>query len=269
MLVVLMRIHHLNCASMCPPLASTMNGQGRLVAHVLAIETPSGLVLVDTGLGTADVEAPRRRLGLTFLISVGPQLRREETALAQLERLGYGARDVRHIVLTHLDLDHAGGLSDFPEATVHVLGRERQVAFGPLPFRHRARYRAAQFAHAPRWQDYAPDGERWFGFEAVRALEGVGPEILLVPLAGHTLGHTGVAVRSGDRWLLHAGDAYFHRDEVRGGTAPFMLELFQRMVAMDGEQRLANRARLGELMRQGTVEIFSAHDPDEWAGLAR
>jgi glyoxylase-like metal-dependent hydrolase (beta-lactamase superfamily II) len=24
---------------------------------------------------------------------------------------------VRHIVLTHLDFDHAGGLEDFPEAT--------------------------------------------------------------------------------------------------------------------------------------------------------
>lgn len=37
-------------------------------------------------------------------------------------------RDVRHIVLTHLDFDHAGGLDDFPEATVHMLQIERDVA---------------------------------------------------------------------------------------------------------------------------------------------
>ncbi|MFD0510570.1 MBL fold metallo-hydrolase [Streptomyces aureus] len=30
--------------------------------------------------------------------------------------LGYAVDDVRHIVLTHLDLDHAGGLPDFPRA---------------------------------------------------------------------------------------------------------------------------------------------------------
>lgn len=258
-----MRIHHLNCATMCPPLASTLNAEGYLVAHVLAIETPAGLVLVDTGLGTADLEAPRRRLGLQFLLSLGPALRPAETALAQIERFGYQARDVRHIVLTHLDLDHAGGLSDFPEATVHVLGRERETAFGPLPFRHRARYRRAQFAHQPRWQDYGEGGERWFGFSAVRALEGVGPEILLVPLFGHTLGHVGVAVRAQSGWLLHAGDAYFHRDEVKGQAAPFVLELFQRLVAMDHEQRLSNRERLRELVGQGVVEVFSSHDPEE------
>jgi glyoxylase-like metal-dependent hydrolase (beta-lactamase superfamily II) len=36
----------------------------------------------------------------------------------QVQRLGFDPRDVRHIVLTHLDFDHAGGLDDFPHATV-------------------------------------------------------------------------------------------------------------------------------------------------------
>ncbi len=259
-----MRIHHLNCATMCPPLAGTMNEVGHLVAHVLAIESPDGVILVDTGLGTADIEEPRRRLGLQFLLMVGPALRAKEPAVEQLARLGIAREDVRHIAVTHLDLDHAGGLSDFPDATVHVLERERSIATGPLlPLRHRGRYRPAQWAHRPRWRDYTATGERWFGLEAVRALDGVSSEVLLVPLPGHTLGHCGVAVRDGERWLLHAGDAYFHHAELRGERAPLLLEAFQRMVAMDGEARLSNRARLVELARQGTVEIFCAHDPSE------
>ncbi len=39
-----------------------------------------------------------------------------------MKRLGYSINDVRHIILTHLDLDHAGGLHDFPNAAVHVSG---------------------------------------------------------------------------------------------------------------------------------------------------
>jgi glyoxylase-like metal-dependent hydrolase (beta-lactamase superfamily II) len=48
-------------------------------------------------------------------------------------------------------------------------------------------------------------------------LNGSWPEIRLVRLAGHTAGHVGVAVPAGDgRWLLHAGDAHFHRVTIDG-----------------------------------------------------
>jgi glyoxylase-like metal-dependent hydrolase (beta-lactamase superfamily II) len=40
----------------------------------------------------------------------------------------YDPKDVRHIVLTHLDFDPAGGLGDFPHATVHMLADERDYA---------------------------------------------------------------------------------------------------------------------------------------------
>ena len=48
----------------------------------------------------------------------------------------------------------------------------------------------------------------------MRGLHGLPPEILLIPLAGHTWGHTGVAIAQAGGWLLYAGDAYFYRGEV-------------------------------------------------------
>ena len=54
-------------------------------------------------------------------------------------------------------------------------------------------------------------------FDSVRDLAGIGPEILMVPLLGHTLGHAGVAVREDTGWLLLAGDAYFDHDELDSG----------------------------------------------------
>ena len=77
-----MRIHHLNCATMRPPLAPQM------VAHVLLLERPDGLVLVDTGLGTTDVERRHRRLGRGFMAAVRPVLDNRETAVEQVRALG-------------------------------------------------------------------------------------------------------------------------------------------------------------------------------------
>ncbi|MFN7134080.1 MAG: MBL fold metallo-hydrolase, partial [Myxococcales bacterium] len=136
----------------------------------------------------------------------------------------------------------------------------------------RERYKPDQWAHGPKWQRYAAGGERWFGFECVRDLLGLPPEILLIPLPGHTRGHCAVALDTGNGWLLHAGDAYFYRGEMHPTTPTCTpgLELFQRFFEIDGEKRLANQARLRELVRsQGDkVRIFSAHDAVEFEALA-
>lgn len=131
--------------------------------------------------------------------------------MRQVERLGFSRSDVRHIIVTHLDLDHAGGMSDFPEAQVHLLNSEYAAAIAPTTFKDRYRYRASHWEHGPSWVLYKVQGERWFGFECVRQMQGLPPEILLVPLEGHTRGHAGVAVYSQGSWLLHAGDAYYFR----------------------------------------------------------
>lgn len=267
-----MKIHHLNCATLCP-VGRSLLGQGggvtergRMVAHCLLIEGNGGLTLVDTGFGTADVHDARRRLGGPFVRLVAPSLREEDTALRQVEALGFHARDVRDIVVTHLDLDHAGGLPDFPEARVHVHGPELDAALARKTFREKERYRTVHWAHGPRWERHTPGGDRWKGFESVRALAGE-PEVRIIPLVGHSRGHSGVAVRDGERWLLHAGDAYFFHGEmdVSSPRCPPGLALFQSFVEVDRRARLANQERLRELKRaHGDVAVFSAHDVIEF-----
>lgn len=239
-----------------------------MVCHVLLIESSAGLVLVDSGLGLGDVRDARERLGAGFCHVVRPRLLEEETAYRRIEALGLSPSDVRHVVLTHLDLDHAGGMSDFPAATVHVMQAEHGAAMHPRLLGERHRYRQAHWAHGPRFATYTPSGERWKGFERVRRLEGLPPEILLIPLTGHTRGHAGVAVDTGAGWLLHAGDAYFHHDQLAAERprCPAALSLFQRVVAVDRPKMRENQARLRELaLGDREVRIFSAHDPLELA----
>lgn len=217
-----MRVHHLNCISTCPLGGTLMDGRtesivrrGHLTCHCLLVETDSSLVLVDTGLGLRDVADPKGRLSAFFLGLVSPDFRNEMTAVQQIRRMGFDPRDVRHIILTHLDFDHAGGLDDFPGATVHMLASERDAAVAQRTWLDRQRFRPQQWSTQSNWRVYeAGAGEPWFGFQRVRLLDSLPPEIALVPLLGHTLGHAGVAVHRGDKWLLQAGDAYFFHAEM-------------------------------------------------------
>lgn len=274
-----MKVHHLDCFSMCPfnRALTTREGsgwlaRGRLVAHCLLVETSRGLVLVDSGVGLDDVRDPAKRIGRAMLALGGPSLAESGTAIRQVERLGYDPKDVTDIVVTHLDFDHAGGLPDFPRAKVHVHGAELDAATARATLAERERYKPWHWAHGPAWERRVPTGDRWLGFEAVREVTGRDPEVVLIPMHGHTRGHSAVAVRDGERWLVHAGDAYFFRDEVHGEPAwcPPGLALFQRAIAVDDGLRRANQARLRELARgHKDVTVFSAHDPAEFDALAK
>ena len=269
-----MRVHHLNCGTMRPRGGSLLDGcsgllrRAELVCHCLLLETSAGLVLVDTGIGAQAAQRPNEWLGRQFVALTSPLLADDETALSQVQRLGFGAQDVRHVVLTHLDLDHAGGLVDFPDATVHVYGTELRALQAPRDRAERTRYRRVQFAHGPQWRPYQVVGEPWFGFDAVRELDGLPAEILLVPLAGHTRGHAGVAVDIGEGWLLHAGDSYFFHGEIDpvAPHCPPGLAAFEAMVQTERRARLDNHRRLRALVQKhGTqVEVFSAHDAVEY-----
>jgi glyoxylase-like metal-dependent hydrolase (beta-lactamase superfamily II) len=268
-----MRVHHLNCGTDCPVGGAVFDGfskglLGCIVCRCLLIEHDSGLILVDTGYGAQDVARPQGRISAAFRAMLNIRLRAEETALHQIGQMGFSARDVRHIVLTHLDFDHAGGLEDFPEARVHVLEAERDAAeHKRRGFVGRRRYSPPQFDDVRDWRTYASGGEPWFGFDAVRQLDGLPPEILMVPLPGHTWGHAGVAVKEGAGWLFNAGDAYFFRDEMNVDKPRCTpgLAAYQRLMEVDHDRRIANQHRLRDLKRShgSEVNIFCSHDAKE------
>lgn len=272
-----MRIHHLKCGTDCPIGGAFYDGvsrgpRGKLCCTVQLIETEQGLVLVDTGFGVDDVRRPYPRLSRTLGTMLNIRFSLGQTALHQVKALGFAPGDVRHIILTCLDFDHAGGVEDFPFARVHVMEAEREAAERKRRgFIARRRYRPAQWDQVREWRTYAGAGERWFGFDAVRDLDGLPPEILMVPLPGHSLGHAGVAIRADDVWMLNAGDAYFFRHEmdVDHPHCTPGLRVYQTLLEADRAARLANQARLRALKREHGEEflIFCSHDAMELEAL--
>ena len=77
-----MRVHHLNCGSMRP-----YGAPDGLVCHVLLVETGTGLVLVDTGLGLLYGREPAKAFGPARHF-IRPVFDEAEAAIRQVERSG-------------------------------------------------------------------------------------------------------------------------------------------------------------------------------------
>lgn len=266
-----MRVHNLNCGTFCPFSRRLFNGsgalleRGRFVCNCLLLETGDGLALVDTGFGLGDFEHPVSRFGPIWGTLNRPRLNPGMTAVRQIERLGFGAGDVRHIILTHLDFDHAGGLPEFPRARVHLHANEHDSVLYDWTLAKHRRYTPAHWAHKPLWKLYHENGDRWMGFEGVKAVEGLGAEVLLVPMFGHTDGHCGVAIRLHGVWLLHCGDAFFHHWEIaaEGARTPPGVAAYENIYQENRRLRVRNQERLRELVRDHLEEVWvmNSHDP--------
>jgi glyoxylase-like metal-dependent hydrolase (beta-lactamase superfamily II) len=246
-------LHHFNGGTLhAPP-------QPRAACHCVLIEDPRGLALVETGIGLLDVAAPLERIGQPLIDIAGFQFQESETAVRQIEKLGFRGEDVTQIVLTHIDPDHAGGLADFPQATIHVSDEE----LAHLGTGH-WRYLPQHFTHGPSWKGYGPSTDRWFGLEARRLSLGFDAEVLMIPLFGHTPGHCGVAIQQGSRWTLHVGDAYYLRAELATDDHPVSALAAER--ADDDRLRRSSLAQLRRLARDhgAEIEMFGYHDFSEF-----
>jgi glyoxylase-like metal-dependent hydrolase (beta-lactamase superfamily II) len=241
-------------------------GYGEFVCHVLLAETDNGLVLIDTGFGSKDCGDPAGRVGWSRHL-VRPVLNRSDTAASQVAQLGFRRDDVRHIVITHFDSDHIGGLADFPSAQIHVTAAEAFGATRAQLLGEKIRYRAVMWAHGAKIVEHTPDGEKWRGFAAAKELGEVSPGIVLISLPGHTRGHACVAVDAGHRWVMHCGDSFFHHGAVDGTSSmPRAIAAFEWMVAFDWKMVQENHARLVELYRRREPDLLMvcSHDRTQY-----
>ncbi|MGJ9412975.1 MBL fold metallo-hydrolase [Aeromicrobium sp. CF4.19] len=252
-----MRVEHLSCGLMTPP------GMPAIPAHVLLCHTDMGLVLVDSGFGTADLADPRDRLGpMRHLLR--PVRDEAHTALRQLQARGHHAEEVTHVVLTHLDLDHVGGIADFPAATIHMTAYEHAAAVTSPDVLDKARYRTGQLAHQPVVRTHDGRGDEWrYGLTAHEVL----PGIALVPMPGHSRGHAAVAVDADGGTIVHAGDAVFdascYTDATPGGlplSRRLPLRSFERVVGRDQRAISRNHRTLRRLDQMPGVTVVPAHD---------
>lgn len=250
-----MKIHSLNCMSF-------LRFGLTEVTQVLLLETRDGLLLIDSGLGLESFSRPSWVERLAFQLD-GIIATPDETAFHQVSALGFDPRDVREIIPTHLHFDHIGGACDFPWSTVHVWDVEFQAGLRPKGFKGFMGYYPARWKSHPGLKTYPLGRDRWFGLEAIPILQRSETEIWLVPLVGHSPGMCGVAIKTGNGWLWHCGDAYARQvqvDPAGTGTAfpPIARGFEEFMFPIAARQKIRN-----VLAEHGNkITALCSHDPE-------
>lgn len=84
------------------------------------IEHPKGLILVDTGWDTAVRTNARKYEGFFNYFASPGFLPEGEGIVDQLSLFGYRTSDLDYCILTHMDIDHAGGIGHIANAK-HIL----------------------------------------------------------------------------------------------------------------------------------------------------
>jgi N-acyl homoserine lactone hydrolase len=276
------KLHPLLSATAKSPPAWIHREEGRLAkAHALGFGVPkgesidipivsfivehprAGTVLIDTGLHQSCAVDPKQNLGRVGALAFrGLKMERGQAVVEQLRARGIEPSAVSLVVMTHLHIDHASAMSDFPNATFVFSRREWEAATEPRGWQHG--YRPRQFDHGfdYRTLDFEDTeaGDSYATFGRSFDLLGDG-SIRAVYTPGHTHGHMSVVLRLADGGeALVAGDAIYTRRTLTESTLPFRLEdehLFRRSL------------REIQLYAQNSPDsvVIPGHDMAAWRAL--
>lgn len=227
-----------------------------LPTYAWVIEHREGVVVVDTGqgahlLGTGSSLHPYVRWEVRFRIDpeeeIGPQLR----------SLGISPHDVKQVVLTHLHMDHDGGLVHFPDSKILVASGELREASGWAGL-----IRGYLPNRWPSWFDPRPlelTAEPFGPFARSRRLTGDG-DIVAVATPGHTVDHTSVLVQDGDTTIFLAGDTSYNERLMLAGKVDG--------VSPDEQISGATLEAIRTFARANSTVYLPTHDPQSAARLA-
>jgi glyoxylase-like metal-dependent hydrolase (beta-lactamase superfamily II) len=226
-----------------------------LPTFAYAIEHRDGVILVDTGASAANKSLPRWHP--YFRNAVRFDIEPDEEAGPQLRAIGIGSGDVRRVVMTHLHIDHDGGLGAFPTSEILVSPGELERASGIA-----GRLRGYLPQRWPKHFDPKPlvlDAGRYGPFARSRRLTADGA-IVAVSTPGHSPDHLSVVVEDGDKAIFIAGDASYSEATMLAGAIDGV---------SDDEGRAAATLAAIQTFAASTPTIYlPAHDPDAARRLA-
>ncbi|WP_109509695.1 MBL fold metallo-hydrolase [Nocardioides speluncae] len=220
------------------------------------VEHPEARFIVDPAICRDARTRVLREMPAPLRAAVTPP----STTVATVDLLGHTARQLDFALATHAHWDHVSGLLDLPGLPVHLRETERDwvLAGEAAPV---AGVRSALAEPRPV-VTFELDGPPVATFTASHDLFGEG-SVVLVDLAGHTPGSVGVLLHTEAGWVLIAGDAAWHHEQV---------ELIRqkpgfpgRLVDVDREAAFATLHRLH--LARHLARVVPTHDHDSAAHL--
>lgn len=217
----------------------------RLPIVAFLLHGPDGWLLIDTGLSATMRDSARAR---QIYLTREPEFAGAtdgDPLLDALARCSLTPADVSAVAVSHLHVDHTGGLHHFAGGATPVLIQRRELEFG---------LGEAGLPDAYVHEDYADLDLAW------TLLDGDAPLVSgvdAVSTSGHTPGHMSFRVRlsGGETWIL-AMDAI---DLQAGIDEDTPIGSSARPEGV--EQRRASHARLMELARAEGARLLPGHCP--------
>ena len=221
----------------------------------------AGAILVDTSLHSSIAAEPSENFGRLASRFARPRIEPGKDLPSQLRERGADPRSIQLVVMTHMHMDHASGISEFPSSTFILSSTEWTAATtGSRPLLRGYRPQHYDFAFDYRVVDFdGPRVDSYSTFARTFDLLGDG-SIRLAFTPGHTVGHMCVLARLEDRDFVIAGDAVYTTRQLEGGPGqprPQDPHLWRRSLQ---ELQLFHR----EYPR---AVIVPGHDPEHWATL--
>lgn len=225
------------------------------------IEHPKGLILVDTGwdrrispVGEYDKDLQASVLGSKMLARINHGSLPEGKAIdEQLLTMGYSARDIDYVVLTHLDCDHVGGVSQVAHAR-HILvsDEEMQSALSGTTT-NRIRYQSSLWRDVPltlyQWNSDRGPFNRSYDLFGDHSVE-------LINLPGHSNGLVAVKIRNDDgKYVLLTSDAAYSQRSWKEMVLP-------GISTNRNDQLKSLRWIREQSLSPNCVASLSTHDPD-------
>ncbi len=162
----------------------------RIMVPFFALDTEEGWVLYDTGF-SPEAEPRLDSMGLK------PQMSEANLVTGQLKKIGVAPEDVTMVIISHLHVDHVGGIQFFPDAEIYV--QKDEFAFAKFPNAFHADIYDRRIFNLPntRWKLLAGDGVIFPGLSVMLA-------------NGHTPGLQGLIIELPESgyYLLGANSAY-------------------------------------------------------------
>jgi len=231
-----------------------------MTAGSVLVRHPAGDLLIDTGNSSHyDQEISGYPFMTWFMLkAMAGQIKPKVPLPDVLRRAGEDPSKVRWAILSHVHLDHAGGLMDLPHLQVLLTQEELQFAADPS-------VQAKGYVIAVHTQKLPPvaaptlrfDPTPYETFDESADLYRDG-SVIVVPLRGHTPGSVGIFVNlSPKRRLFYVGDSV---DDERGFEERVGKSLILR--DSDNDMALANQivGRLSDLHEKVPgLAIIPAH----------
>lgn len=228
---------------------------------VYLIEHPKGVILVDTGWnrsmspnGEYDKGAQIRSLGSFILYNINQGYVEKGMAVdEQLQKMGFKAEDIDYVLLTHLDCDHANGLSLVKNAkNILVSNDEFKMLKGKSPVL-KIRFQKQWWSGTKiKGFDYN-DNEGPFG----RAFDLFGDgSVKMINIPGHSDGLCAVKITNskGKYVLLFSDGGYGERS---------WREMIPSGITMNKEKQLKSLEWIRQQsLNENCVESIANHDVD-------